>query len=94
MGVKGFSIGVTHSFYFAFITTGTASGLTYYLLARFFPQQTYTLRKGERFQEWSQEEVEVYAAGKREIVRPMPGTETPSVEDSKELEPGVNVLEV
>ena len=95
MGVKGFSIGVTRSFYFAFITSGVASGLTYYLLARFLPQQTYTLHKGEKFEEWSQDEVEMYAAGKREIVvRPMPGTETPSIEEKKDLEPGVNVLEV
>ncbi|WWD20952.1 hypothetical protein CI109_105430 [Kwoniella shandongensis] len=63
MGVKGFSTGVVRSFYFAFITTGLASGLTYYLLARFVPQTNYNLYKGEKFREWTEEEVEVYVAG-------------------------------
>ncbi|OCF32327.1 uridine permease [Kwoniella heveanensis CBS 569] len=63
MGVKGFSTGVIRSFYFAFITTGVASGLTYYLLATIFPQENYKINKGNKFREWSEEEVEVYAAG-------------------------------
>lgn len=64
MGVKGFSTGVIRSFYFAFITTCLAAGLTYYLLARFFPQKSYILNLDNKFYEWTPEEVEVYAAGK------------------------------
>ncbi|AFR98733.1 uridine permease [Cryptococcus neoformans C23] len=60
MGVKGFSTGVIRSFYFAFITTGCASGLSYYLLAKFFPQENYRRFKGLRFREWTEEEVELY----------------------------------
>ncbi|KAL1411646.1 hypothetical protein Q8F55_002610 [Vanrija albida] len=63
MGAIDVSIGVQRSFYFAFITSGVASGLVYYLLARFFPQPSYKEYKGLKFKEWTQEEVEVYAAG-------------------------------
>ena len=63
MGAIKASTGVERSFYFAFITTGVASGLTYYLLARFVPQKNYLVNKGKRFEEWSQEHVERYAAG-------------------------------
>lgn len=63
MGVKGFSTGVVRSFYFAFITTGCASGLSYYLLARLFPQENYKRFKGLKFREWTEEEVELYVQG-------------------------------
>ncbi|WWC97765.1 hypothetical protein V866_004651 [Kwoniella sp. B9012] len=63
MGVKGFSTGVIRSFYFAFITTGCAAGLTYYLLATIFPQPNYKINKGTKFREWTEEEVELYVAG-------------------------------
>ena len=93
MGVKGFSTGVVRSFYFAFITTGIAAGLTYYLLARFFPQANYVANKGLKFKEWSQDEVEMYAAGKREIVPPTRASASPSVEEKTDLDPNaVNVL--
>lgn len=63
MGVKGLSTGVVRSFYFAFITTGCVSGLSYYLLARFFPQENYKRFKGLKFHEWTEEEVELYVQG-------------------------------
>lgn len=63
MGAIDVSIGVQRSFYFAFITSGVGSGLVYYLLARFFPQPSYKEYKGLKFKEWTQDEVEVYAAG-------------------------------
>lgn len=63
MGKLDVSIGVQRSFYFAFITSGTGAGLTYYLLARFFPQTSYLENKGLKFAEWSQDEVETYAGG-------------------------------
>ena len=62
MGVP-VSEGVTKSFYFAFITTGLAAGLTYYILVRIWPQANYNINKGLSFREWSPDEVEVYAAG-------------------------------
>ncbi|ODO11198.1 hypothetical protein I350_01802 [Cryptococcus amylolentus CBS 6273] len=64
MGVEGFSTSVVRSFYFAFITTGCASGLTYYLLAAvLFPQENFKRFRGLKFREWTEEEVEMYVAG-------------------------------
>ncbi len=65
LGNMGVSVsdGVTKSFYFALITTTIASGLTYYLLNLIWPQETFKTYKGQRFREWSPEEVEIYAAG-------------------------------
>ena len=98
MGVKGFGTGVIRSFYFAFITTGTAAGLTYYLLARLFPQKTYIDNKHLSFFEWTPEEVEVYAAGNnwREKVDPISAAPETPLEDEmgkKEATTTVNVLE-
>ncbi|EIW67149.1 hypothetical protein TREMEDRAFT_57660 [Tremella mesenterica DSM 1558] len=62
--VQKHDIALTHSYYFAFITTGVAAGGTYYLLVRLFPQPNYLLNKDIPFREWSQDEVEIYAAGK------------------------------
>lgn len=61
MGAIELNVGTQRSFYFAFITSGCGAGLTYYLLARFFPQPNYVANKGLKFKEWSQEEVEQYA---------------------------------
>lgn len=97
MGVKKVSTGITRSFYFAFITTGLGAGLTYYLLARLFPQKTYLENRDLKFYEWTPEEVEVYAAGgewrkRAEEVSPTPA----AVEDfgKKEVDGvAVNVLD-
>lgn len=87
MGVKGFSTGVIRSFYFAFITTGCASGLSYYLLARFFPQENYRRFKGLRFREWTEEEVELYVKGAPWRIL---GTASPKVgEDGVPIMPGI-----
>ncbi|KAK8843507.1 hypothetical protein IAR55_007167 [Kwoniella newhampshirensis] len=90
MGVKGFHTGVVRSFYFAFITTGCAAGLTYYLLATLIPQENYKLYKGQKFREWTEEEVEVYVAGsewrRNGGVPPViggSGAETPEMEDDE-----------
>jgi NCS1 family nucleobase:cation symporter-1 len=101
MGVE-VSVGVQKSFYFAFITTGVAAGLTYYLLCRLFPPANYTMQKGLKFKEWSQGEVEVFAAGSLE--RPVASYEVSppilsradSAEDEKKIDGGasVNVLTV
>jgi NCS1 family nucleobase:cation symporter-1 len=61
MGAIELSVPAQRSFYFAFITSGVGAGLTYYLLARFVPQESYVLHRGEKFQEWTQDEVETYA---------------------------------
>ncbi|WVQ81583.1 hypothetical protein IAT38_003707 [Cryptococcus sp. DSM 104549] len=63
MGVKGFSTSLIRSFYFAFLTTGAAAGLTYYLLATLIPQENYKRNKGLKFREWTEEEIELYVAG-------------------------------
>lgn len=89
MGVN-VSEGVTKSFYFAFITTGVAAGLTYYALVRIFPQETYNLNKGMKFREWSPGEVEMYAAGsgmtQGRPVAPLQRTES---DDEKKMDVGV-----
>lgn len=61
MGAIDASLALERSYYFAWITSGTAAGLVYYLLARFFPQASYLENKGKKFQEWSQDEIEEYA---------------------------------
>jgi len=61
MGAIELGVPAQRSFYFAFITSGAGAGLTYYLLARFWPQASYVEYKGLKFKEWSQDEVEVYA---------------------------------
>jgi hypothetical protein len=98
MGVSGFSEGVTKSFYFAFITSAFAAGLTYYLLARFIPQTSYLAHKDEKFREWTEEEVEEWAIAKRQGMTAM-GDEVPGgyadpqyYEDDKSAEADVNVL--
>jgi len=102
MGYHHFSISVIRSFYFAFITTGLAAGLTYYILARAFPQPNFLIHKGLKFEEWTQDQVEIYAAGKRHIHRAHEeleeeprnsGQETP-VEEKRKDGAIVNVLNV
>jgi len=101
MGYHHFSIGVIRSFYFAFITTGLAAGLTYYILARVFPQPNFLIHKGLKFEEWTQDRVETYAAGKGHIhdthgVSEEPrssGQETP-MEEKRKDGAIVNVLNV
>jgi NCS1 family nucleobase:cation symporter-1 len=101
MGYHHFSIGVIRSFYFAFITTGLAAGLTYYILARVFPQPNFLIHKGLKFEEWTQDQVETYAAGKRHIhdtggdlEKPrINGQETP-MEEKRKDGAIVNVLNV
>ena len=99
MGVP-VSDGVEKSFYFAFITTGVAAGLTYYLLVRIWPQANYKINEGMAFREWSPDEVEIYAAGSEmrrgglsTSVPPLQRTES---EDEKKMDDGVvtNVLGV
>jgi NCS1 family nucleobase:cation symporter-1 len=99
MGLKSLAsnIALTHSYYFAFLTTGIAAGLTYYLLAVVFPQQSYLIHRDEKFKEWTEDEVEVYAAGKRVVgvntaYRGEDEVETPGVE-KKSGEAAVGVLE-
>ena len=92
MGVN-VSEGVTNSFYFAFITTGVAAGLTYYILVRIWPQESYKLNRGSRFKEWSPEEVEYYAAGS-EMRQGRTATSVPELqrsdsEDDKKIDAGV-----
>ena len=93
------SEGVTKSFYFAFITTGLASGVTYYLLVRIWPQANYNINKGLSFREWSPDEVEVYAAGndRGDAGRPnaSPPLQRTESYDEKKMDGGVatNVLE-
>lgn len=100
MGVSSFGLGVQRSFYFAFITTGVAAGLSYYLMARFWPQPNYKINKGLKFEEWSQDRVETYAAGSSrgvtEYVEPQTPMEDPAVDEKKDLSVdrvNVNVLE-
>ncbi|RSH95479.1 hypothetical protein EHS25_000571 [Saitozyma podzolica] len=99
MGLKSLAsnIALTHSYYFAFLTTGVAAGLTYYLLAVIFPQQSYLIHRDEKFKEWTEDEVEVYAAGKRVVgvdvaYRGEDEVDTPGVE-KKSGEAAVGVLE-
>jgi NCS1 family nucleobase:cation symporter-1 len=102
MGYHHFSIGVIRSFYFAFITTGLAAGLTYYILARAFPQPNFLIHKGMKFEEWTQDQVEMYAAGKRhdlnvhsELQVPeYSGQVTPLDEEKRKDGAIVNVLNV
>ncbi|KAL7422166.1 hypothetical protein Q5752_002811 [Cryptotrichosporon argae] len=67
--MKAVTVGtsVLRSYYFAYITSACGAGLTYYLLARFVPQASYLAAEGQGFREWTQDEVEVFAGGKRVI---------------------------
>lgn len=99
MGVS-VSDGVEKSFYFAFITTGVAAGLTYYILVRIWPQANHELNKDLRFREWSADEVEEYAAGSvtrpGRVVATIPPLERAESDDEKKLDSGVvtNILQV
>jgi NCS1 family nucleobase:cation symporter-1 len=65
MGVDGIKLSVKRSFFFAWITSLCGAALTYYLLARFFPQKSYVMNKNEKWGEWSQEKVEAWAEARR-----------------------------
>jgi NCS1 family nucleobase:cation symporter-1 len=100
MGLKSLAsnIALTHSYYFAFLTTGIAAGLTYYLLAVVFPQQSYLIHRDDKFKEWTEDEVEVYAAGKRVVgvdaaYRGEDEVETPGGWEKKSGAAAVGVLE-
>jgi hypothetical protein len=101
MGYHHFGIGVIRSFYFAFITTGLAAGLTYYILARVFPQPNFLIHKDLKFEEWSQDQVERYAAGKRHILsgeseleKPRNSGQATPLEEKRKDGAIVNVLNV
>jgi NCS1 family nucleobase:cation symporter-1 len=65
MGLKGVKLSVKRSFYFAWITSLFGAALTYYLLARFFPQKSYVMNKSEKWSEWTQDKVEAWGAARR-----------------------------
>ena len=65
MGVKGFSTSLKRSFFFAWITSLVGAALTYYLLARFFPQRSYTANASQKWGEWTQEKVEAWSNARR-----------------------------
>lgn len=65
MGVKGFSTSLKRSFFFAWITSLLGAAVTYYLLARLFPQRSYVANKDEKWGEWTQEKVEAWTTARR-----------------------------
>lgn len=65
MGLDGVKLSVRRSFYFAWITSLFGAALTYYLLARFFPQNSYKMNKGLKWGEWTQDKVEAWGAARR-----------------------------
>lgn len=67
MGVKGFSTSLKRSFFFAWITSLVGAALTYYLLARFFPQRSYTSNASSKWVwgEWTQDKVEAWSSARR-----------------------------
>jgi hypothetical protein len=65
MGLDGVKLSVRRSFYFAWITSLFGAALTYYVLARIFPQNSYKMNKSEKWSEWSQEKVEAWSKARR-----------------------------
>jgi hypothetical protein len=65
MGLDGVKLSVRRSFYFAWITSLFGAALTYYLLARFFPQNSYKMNKGLKWGEWTQDKVEAWGEARR-----------------------------
>lgn len=65
MGVKGFSTSLKRSFFFAWITSLLGAAITYYLLARLFPQASYKANKDAKWGEWSQDKVEAWTTARR-----------------------------
>lgn len=65
MGLDGVKLSVRRSFYFAWITSLFGAALTYYVLARLFPQNSYKMNKNEKWSEWSQDKVEAWSKARR-----------------------------
>lgn len=65
MGVKGFSTSLKRSFFFAWITSLLGAALTYYLLARLFPQKSFVVNKSQKWGEWTQDKVEAWSSARR-----------------------------